>query len=145
MSPRNLLGMLLAFGVALGVYFLWPKEKLSPEDQIRRLVAKTVKAAEARDPAEVVEALDERFRGPGGVGKGEVKQLLVGQFFRAQSIVVLNPALEVTTTSATSGHFKGTFVFARDGAAIEASKYELAADLEKIDGDWKLISASWNR
>lgn len=145
MSSRNLLGLVLAFGVAGAVYFLWPKEKLSAEDQIRRLVAKTVKAAEDRDPAEVVEALDDKFRGPSGVGKDQVKGLLLQQFFGAQSIVVLNPTLEVTVISPTSGQFKGTFVFARNGAAIDASKYEIAADLEKIDGDWKIIAASWNR
>ncbi|MBL8910083.1 MAG: hypothetical protein JNM17_05180 [Archangium sp.] len=145
MSTRNLIGLVLAFAVAGAVYFLWPQEKLSPEDQIRRLVAKTVKAAEARDPAEVVEALDDKFRGPAGTGKDQVKGLLLQQFFGAASIVVMNPTLEVTVVSPTSGQFKGTFVFARNGASLDASKYEISGDLEKIDGEWKIISASWNR
>ncbi|MFT3709543.1 MAG: hypothetical protein QM817_18095 [Archangium sp.] len=145
MNGRTLAGALIAVLVAGGVYALWPKEKLSPEDEIRRVVAKMVKAAEKRDPSEVVEPLDENFHGPGGSGKTEVKQILLGQFFRAQSIVVMNPTLEVTVASPTSGHFKGTFVFARDGAAIEASKYEIEADVMKTDGTWKITSAVWNR
>jgi hypothetical protein len=145
MNARTVAGLLLSLAVAGAVYALWPKEQLSPEDQIRSLVAKTVAAAEKRDVGEVVEALDERFRGPGGAGKAEVKQLLVGQFFRAQQVVVMNPLLEVSAATPTSGHFKGTFVFARDGAAIDASKYEIEADLEKVDGEWRLVSASWNR
>ena len=75
MKGRQLLGALLAVAVGLGVYFAWPKEKLSPEDEIRRLVARAVKAGEQRDASGVVVVLDERFRGPGGAGKAEVKQL----------------------------------------------------------------------
>lgn len=145
MNARTLVGALLAVLVAGGVYALWPKEKLSPEDEIRRMVAKTVKAAEQRDPSEVVESLADAFHGPNGSGKTEVKQILVGQFFGARSIVVMNPALDVTTSSPTTGHFKGTFVFARDGAAVEASKYEIEADVVKTDGAWKITSAVWNR
>ncbi len=145
MKGRQLLGALLAVAVGLGVYFAWPKEKLSPEDEIRRLVARAVKAGEQRDASGVVVVLDERFRGPGGAGKAEVKQLLVGQFFRAQQVVVMNPLLEVTVSSPNAGHFKGTFLFARDAVMPDASKYEIEADLERTGDGWRLISASWNR
>lgn len=147
MTSRHAVGVLLALAVAGAVYAFWPKEKLSPEEEIRRLVARTVAAAEKRDAAEVVEVLSPGFRGPAGANRDEVKRLLVGQFFRAHQIVVLNPSLEVTVSPSdpTSGHFKGTFVFARDGAAVEASKYEIEADLLRGDDGWTLISASWNR
>ncbi len=147
MTPRHVVGVLLALCVAGAVYALWPKEKISPEEEIRRLVAKTVAAAEKRDAAEVVEALELRFKGPGGANRDEVKRLLIGQFFQARQIVVLNPSLEVTVppNDPRTGHFKGTFVFARDGSAVDASKYEIEADLVRGDDGWKLLSASWNR
>ena len=142
MNARSALGLVIALAVALSVYFLWPKEKLSPEDEIRALVAQVIKRAEKRDASGVTDVLSEHFRG-GGLGKQEVKQLLVGQFFRAQTIVVLNPLLEVTTSSPTEGHFKGTFLFGRDGAMPDASKYEIEADLMKGSDGWQIVSASW--
>ena len=124
------------------VWFFTFLKKLSPEDEIRALVAQVIKRAEKRDASGVTDVLSEHFRG-GGLGRQEVNQLLVGQFFRAQTIVVLNPLLEVTTSSPTEGHFKGTFLFGRDGAMPDASKYEIEADLVKGSDGWQLISASW--
>ncbi|MFO0597291.1 MAG: hypothetical protein U0228_18400 [Myxococcaceae bacterium] len=141
-APVAALAALVAAGL---VYGLWPKQKLSPEQEIRALVARAVKSAEARDPSGVVDELAEGFRGPSGTGAQDVKRLLLGQFFGAKQIVVLNPSLEVTVASPTSGHFKGVFVFARDGADLEASKYEIEADLSSDTGRWKITSASWNR
>lgn len=145
MNARQLVGAVLAVVAGLAVYLAWPKEKLSPEDEIRALVAQAVKGAEKRSASAVVDTLAPQFRGPGGAGRDEVKQLLVGQFFRAQTIVVVNPALDVTVSSPTTGHFKGTFLFARDAAVPDASKYEIEADLERTDDGWRISSASWSR
>lgn len=142
MSGRQLLGPLLALAVALGVYFAWPKEKWSPEDEIRALVARAITRAEKRDASGVAELLSERFRG-GGLGKQEVKQLLLGQLFRAQQLVVLNPLLQVTVSSPTEGRFQGTFLFGRDGALPDASRYEIEAELRKGEDGWQIVSASW--
>lgn len=142
MNLRRLGGPLIALVVGLGVYFAWPREKRSPEDEIRALVARVVSRAEKRDASGVVEALGERFRG-GGLGKQEVQQLLVGQFFRASQIVVLNPLLEVTVKSPTEGSFKGTFLFGRDGAVPDGTRYEIEAELLKTDDGWQIVSASW--
>ncbi len=144
MSPRQLAGPAIAVLVALAVYFAWPKEKLSPEDEIRALVAKVIVRAEKRDIALVTEVIAEEFSG-GGLRKTELKQLIAGQFFGARQLVVLNPLLEVTVNSPTSGHFKGTFLFGRDGAAPDASSYAIEADVQKTDDGWQLVTASWTR
>jgi hypothetical protein len=141
-NARQLGGLVLALVVAGSVYLLWPKEKRSPEDEIRALVAKAISRAEKRDASGVTDALADSFRG-GGLGKQEVKQLLVGQFFRAQAIVVLNPLLEVTVKSPTEGSFKGTFLFGRDGAVPDATRYTIEAELVKGSDGWQLIAASW--
>ena len=144
MSPRQLAGPVVAVLVALAVYFAWPKEKLSPEDEIRALVAKTIVRAEKRDVAGVAEVLAEEFSG-GGLKKTELKQLIAGQFLGARQIVVLNPLLEVSVSSPTTGHFKGTFLFGRDGAAPDASSYTIEADVQKTGDEWQLVTASWTR
>ena len=142
MNGRKLAGPLIALVVAAGVYGLWPKVKLSPEDEIRALVAKMIVRAEKRDAAGVTEALAETFRG-GGLSKQELKQLVLGQFFQARQIVVLNPLLEVTVRKPTEGSFKGTFLFGRDGAAPDASSYTIEAELVKSGDGWQLVTASW--
>ncbi|MDP2274482.1 MAG: hypothetical protein Q8N23_27610 [Archangium sp.] len=144
MNGRQLAGPLLAILVAVGVYALWPKEKVSPEDEIRALVARVVGQAEKRDSAGVTEALSDSFRG-GGLSKQEVRQLVLGQFFKAKQIVVLNPLLEVTVKSPTEGRFKGTFLFGRDGAGPEASRYTIEADVLKTGDGWHIIAATWSR
>lgn len=145
MNRRTLLGAALALLVGAGVYALWPKPKVSPEEEIRALVARAVAAAERRDPAGVLEEVSEAFRGPQASSKAEVKQVLLGQFFRAQSIVVLNPSLEVEVSGPTRGRFKGLFLLGRDGQAPEATSYEIEADLERTDDGWEVVSARWNR
>ena len=142
MNGRKLAGPVIALVVALGVYALWPKVKLSPEDEIRALVAKMIVSAEKRDAAGVTSPLADTFRG-GGLGKQELRQLVLGQFFQARQIVVLNPLLEVTVSSPTEGSFKGTFLFGRDGAAPDASSYTIEAEVMKSGEGWQLVTASW--
>lgn len=141
MNTRSLAGVALAILVGGAVYFFWPKEKLSPEDEVRQLIARMVDAAERKSPSDVVEGLDDAFRGQGGADKSQVKSLLVGQFFRAKQVTVLNPLLDVTVHTPTSAHFKGTFVLTRDG---DAATYAIEGDVEKNDG-WHLTSASWSQ
>ena len=144
MNTRQLAGLVLALVVGASVYFLWPKEKRSPEDEIRALVAKAISRAEKRDASGVTDVLAESFHG-GGLGKQELKQLVVGQFFRAQAIVVLNPLLDVTVKSPTEGSFKGTFLFGRDGAVPDATRYSIEADVVKGDDGWQLVTATWTQ
>lgn len=145
MNARSLMGIALAVLVGIAVYALWPKEKLSPEDEVRQLISEMVKSAEKRDAAGVVDGLSENFRGQRTSDKQQIKQLLVGQFFRAQDLTVLNPLLDVTSSSPNTAHFKGTFVFARDGAAPDATKYVLEGDVEKGSDGWKIVSITWQR
>ena len=144
MNLRTLGGLVIAVLVGLGVYFAWPKEKLSPEDEIRALVARMIQRAEKRDAAGVVDGLSETFSGQ-GMGKREVKQLALGQFFGGHQIVVLNPLLDVTVKSPTEGSFKGTFLFGRDGAEPSGSRYTIEAEVQKGSDGWQITSASWAR
>jgi hypothetical protein len=141
---RRVGGPVVAVLVGLAVYALWPKEKRSPEDEVRELVGTLVHRAEARDVGGLLEPVSESFKG-GGFGKPELKQLVVSQFFRAQQIVVLNPVLDVSVSSPTEAHFKGQFLLGRDGAAPEGTRYEIEADLKKTDDRWQIVSATWSR
>lgn len=146
---RKLIGVLLAVAVGAAVLFMWPKEKRTPEEEIRDLVARCLQAAEKKDVAALGDALADEFKGPSGTSKSEVKQLILGHLFRNPNpLVVLNPSLAVTVDNPESGSFKGTFIFARGPggeAGDGASRYEIEARVEKRGDDWVIVTASWNR
>lgn len=145
MNRRTVVGVGLALAAGGLVYALWPRPQLTPEDEVRALVARAVLAAERRDAAAATEELADGFRGPSGLSKTEVKQLLLGQFFGARQIVVLNPSLDVTVSSPTEASFKGRFLFGRDHQVAEATSYEIEAELQKTSDGWRIVSARWSR
>ena len=145
MKSRQLLGVVIAALAAGAVFFFWPREKVSPEGEVRALIARAVSAAEKRDASGFGDLLDDQFRGASGATRAEVKQLLLSQFFRAQQILVVNPSLDVKMESATRGHFSGTFLFARDTGLESASKYVIEGDVQKQGSDWRFVSATWQR
>ncbi len=144
MNARRVLLVTLPLLAGLAVIALWPKEKHSPEDEVRALVAHLADAAGRKDVAEITESLGESFKAGGGLSRQETKQMLAGLLLRSpQGVAVLNPSLEVNIESPTSATIDGTFVFAQAGNDI--GKYEIRARLVKTGDDWRFISAEWQR
>lgn len=139
----------LAVGVAaVGLWWWWPAEPGSPEDEVRALVAEAIAAAEARDPARLVVALAEDFQGPSGASRQDVKRLIAAQLLhQSDRLVVLNPSLEVVLTSPTAATFSGRFIFARGSAEepVDASSYVVDATLERRGDRWLITRATWAR
>lgn len=149
MDRRLLVGAAVA--VVVGAIMLWPRRAESPEAQVRALIAGCVAAAEKKDLGTIADAIADDFKGPSGIGKQEVKQLLLGQLFRnPNAVVVFNPSLDVRVTGDVAA-FSGVFVFAR-GKDLDwqqpgdgVSRYELEGTLERRGGDWRITSAEWKR
>lgn len=137
------LGLLLVCAAVL----FWPTKKLTPEDEVRALVSRAVRAAEKRDVGAVGSALSDDFKGQGGVSKTDLKQLLMGQFLRTkEGLLVVNPSLEVTVDSPQTAHFAGRFVFATGSgtSGIDGTQYEIDATVEKTDDGWRISQATWH-
>jgi len=142
--------LLAAVVFVLVTWRLWPRGALSPEEEIRALVARCVVAAEDRELGVITEAMAPRFSGPQGASRDEVKGLLLGLLMRNREIVgVFNPSLEVTVDAPDRAHLSGKFVFARvkaksidgvpEGGVL--SSYRIDAALEKADGHWLFVKA----
>jgi hypothetical protein len=142
---------LLAAGLTV---WLWPRAKLSPEDEIRALVAACVKAAEDKELSVITDAIAEDFTGPSGASRDDVKRMIAFQVLRdKESVAVFNPNLAVDVTGADTGEVRGKFVFARvkaktfdelpQGAIVNA--YTIEAKLQKRDGKWRFISATYQQ
>ena len=133
---------------------LWPKERLSSEGEIRALVAQCVKAAEDKELSVIVDAMASDFKGPSGSSRDDVKGMIAFQVLRnKESVAVFNPRLSVTVTGADTGDISGKFVFARAkaksfdelpaGAVVSA--YDIDAKVQKRDGKWQFISATYQQ
>lgn len=145
MTGRRLVGVLLACGVGAAVFFAWPRPTLSPEDEVRALVAGMLEAAGRRDAGGVTGALADDFRGDGGATKQTVQQLVLGHLMRSPDApVVLNPSLDVEVQGPDAASFDGVFVFARspgDGLG----RYDISGTLVRQGGRWRITTARWRR
>lgn len=143
---RRVLIAVLPFVAGALVAGLWPKQKRSPEDEVRALVASAIAAAEKRDVAGVTETLSEAFRGGGGLSRQELKEYVAGLLLRSpDGVTVLNPALEVTVESPTSAAFKGTFIFSQGAnGANSLGRYDITGRASKRNDGWKFDLAEWS-
>ncbi len=142
MTPRRLLLIVLPLVAGLSVLQWWPKAAISPEDEVRALVAKVITSAEKRDVASVADTLSESFRLGGGMSRQDTKQLIAGMLLRSpQGVTVLNPSLEVTIDSPATAAIVGTFVFVQGKQDI--GRYEINAKLAKVGSQWAFVSAAY--
>lgn len=134
------------------VLWFWPKPAVSPEDEVRALVAQCVAGVEARDLAAFSAAIADDFKGQGGLGRAEVKALVARQVLAGGEVVsVLNPSLEVTVEG-EGARLEGRFLFLRTRARTEeeaqgsvASAWRINAQLAKRDGRWVFTSARYEQ
>lgn len=147
-SARTI-GIVLAVIAAGLTLALWPKKALSPEDEIRALVARCVRAAEERDLSMITDAMAPEFSGPNGASRDEVKQILLFQVMRGSEKTVFNPSLDVTVEGPNLGAISGKFVFAAgkvktpDGGVLSA--WQIDARLQKRDGKWLFVWATYRQ
>lgn len=149
---RRALGLVLAAAAGALVLWLWPRGPKDPEAEVRKLVASIVAGAENRDVGPLSDAMAESFRGPQGATKQEVKQIVAFQVLRnTENVAIFNPSLEVKLRGPESADIEGTFLFARTKAKSVAelqpemvgSAYRITATLDKSDGEWKLVTATY--
>jgi len=144
MNLRRVLMVVLPLLVGGAVVALWPKEKVSPEDQVRAWVGHLVDAASKRDVATITDSLAPTFKTRGGVSRQETKQMIAGLLLRSpQGVAVLNPSLNIVMDSPESGSLTGTFIFAQAGNDI--GKYEITARFSKSENQWVFEAADWKR
>jgi hypothetical protein len=149
----RLIGAILAVGVGVAVLLLWPRKQEDESDKIKAMVVEMARAAEEKDMGEVMAHISEKFRGPEGVNKQQMKGFLAAQVLQGTWMRVFALELEATVTTPTTASFKGKFVFGRAAAAkledlareSEVGRYLIEAELEKEDGDWKFVSARHTR
>jgi hypothetical protein len=153
MSRRTLF-LALAIGVLVGAgsWRLLRQPAPSDEERIRALFDRAARAAEEKRVADVVEPVSERFQG-GGLDRRGVKQLVAFQVLRGEwvSAAISGARIRVLDDGAQA-RANVDVVLARGagkGKALEsllpgeASVHRIACRLEREEGDWKIVEATW--
>ncbi len=150
---RRAAGVALAVLAAAAVLFFWPRGPKTPEDQIRALFARCVRATEDRKLDVIADAMAPQFTAR-GAKKDEVRQLLAFQLLRdRETVAVLNPSLDVTLEGDAAASVSAELVFARSkdksadqlAPASVVAAYHLDAKLERLDGEWRFVSADYRQ
>ena len=147
------LGVVLALLAGGAVLWLWPRNPGSPEEQIRALFARCVRAAEERKLEVISDSMVPEFKAHGAT-KDEVRQMLAYQLLRdRETVAVLNPSLDVSLEGDSAGKVVAELVFARtrdkpaDQLAPESvvAAYHLEARVERREGKWLFVSAEYRQ
>jgi hypothetical protein len=125
---------------------------LSDEERIRALFEDAARAAEEKRVGDVVEPVSERFHG-GGLDRRGVKQLVAFQVLRGEWVSAsISGARIRVREDAAEARANVDVVLARGAAkgkaldAVvpgEASVHRIACRLEREDGAWRIVEATW--
>ncbi|MGA9520365.1 MAG: hypothetical protein WBV82_02810 [Myxococcaceae bacterium] len=152
MTRSRVVGAALALAAAVAVLVLWPRNKPTPEEQIRQMVIQMTAAAEEKDLGFIMEQISERFRGTSpALSKQELRQILAAQILRGQWVRVFVRDIDVELRSPSEAWFRGKFIFGRSeadtlerlSAESRIQAYEVEGTLEQEDGEWRFVSGGY--
>jgi hypothetical protein len=137
--------------VCLIVLLAGCRSRVTPEQQVRALIARAADAAEDKDVGTLAGLVSERFAGPEGADRASVLQMVRLELLRYPEIHVLVrvPAVElpqvgrarVTMLAALASlPLKSPADLARASADLYRFELELA---EESKGQWRVTSATW--
>ena len=118
----------------------------TPEQAVRGRMGALQAAIEARDAGDVRALLADDFVGPGGMDRDGLRRTAALVWLRDREVGVAVGPLDIEVTG---GHARVRFTAAtRGGAGLlpdGGGVYEVDTAWRLEDGEWRLISADWNR
>jgi len=145
MKPRFIAAaaFLALFASACG-----PRE--TPESQVRAVVARGEKAAEARDLSGLMELVSPKYQDGQGASREDLKQYLRGFLVTHQSVHLLVkvdsvefPYKDMARVSVTLGTL-GRETAAASTFGLAGDVYDVDLELQLDDGDWRVTRARWH-
>jgi ketosteroid isomerase-like protein len=122
------------------------------EDKVKKVITDAQTAVEEKEIRKVVNALADTYSDPQGFNREGIRRVLLGYFLAHPKIAVYLTYLRVSVDGAsaraafqtvlTSGKKTGS---PADVIPESLGVYRFDVSLNKISGDWKVTSASWER
>lgn len=121
--------------------------RTDPEQQLLATAQALQAAIEARDTGDVMDLVDENFRGSANLDPQSVRRLLSATFLRYQNIrvVALAPGVRIDPSAPTLGFIESKVVVTGAQGLIpeRAEPYTVRSEWRLVDGDWKLSDLRW--
>ncbi len=122
------------------------------EDKVKKVITDVQAAAEEKEVRKVVNALADTYSDPQGFNREGIRRVLLGYFLGHPKITVYINYLRVSVDGAsarasfqtilTSGKKTGS---PADVIPESLGVYRFDVSLNKISGEWKVTSATWER
>lgn len=122
---------------------------ISPEEEVRAVVAEAEMAAEARDTSALFDLVADDYRDGRGNGAAEIRRYVYGYLVAHQSVHLLVRIDELELVATDLARLSATVAMV--GREAEgASAWDLAADIHELDvtlaredGEWRVTRADW--
>lgn len=126
--------------------------KESEQDKVKKVITNVQKAAEEKDIKKIINSISKTYNDPQGNNYESIKGVVLAYFYQYPKISVYIPSLDVSAEGASA---KATFqaVLTSRGAAESVpailpeslGMYAFDVSLKKESGEWKVLSAKWER
>lgn len=121
--------------------------RTDPEQQLLQTAQALQAAIEARDTGDVMDLVDENFRGSANLDPQSARRLLTATFLRYQNIqvVALAPTARIDASAPQLGFIESKVVVTGAQGLIpeRAEPYTVRTEWRLVDGDWKLSDLRW--
>ena len=121
--------------------------RTDPEQQLLQTAQALQAAFESRDTGDVMDLVDENFRGSANLDPQSARRLLTATFLRYQNIkvVALAPGVRIDPSAPTLGFIESKVVVTGAQGLIpeRAEPYTVRTEWRLVDGDWKLSDLRW--
>jgi hypothetical protein len=126
--------------------------KESELDKVKKVITSLQKATEEKDIKKIITSLSKTYRDSQGNNYGSIKGLVLAYFYQYPKISMNIPNIDVSVENASA---KAVFqaVLTSRGATESApavlpeslGMYAFDVSLKKEAGEWKVVSAKWER
>ncbi|HEY7671348.1 MAG TPA: hypothetical protein VIC71_03950 [Gammaproteobacteria bacterium] len=121
-----------------------------PQAEVREFLAEAERAAEARDTGFFRDAISPSYADRRGQRRDDVINVLRGIFLTNTTIEVISriETIELAGSDAATVKLQAALVGKREGSAlldVDGDFYGIDLELVRESGDWRVISADWER
>jgi len=152
-TRRAALAALAALLLAVAGWVAWRRAAPPPSDEalVRALLADAARAAGEQRPGDVVDALGETFRGPGGMDRDEARRVVAGAVLRG-GWVSASIAGVALVLDGDAGRANVDVLLARGSGAGKAlaallpgegSVHRFGLVLAREPEGWRVVEADW--
>jgi hypothetical protein len=113
----------------------------SSEEAIRAWLDQGQRAAEERDRRALLDMVSERYVDRRGNSREDIGNILRALFLRHGSVTLLVRVEALEIFGETAAEVTLTVAMAGERLSVDAKRFVL--ELERPDGEWKLIAARW--